>query len=49
MVKNLPAMRKTWVQSLKKDMATLTVFLKIPWAEELGGLQSMGFQTVEPD
>ena len=49
MVKNLPAMWKTWVQSLKKDMATLTVFLKIPWTEELGGLQSMGFQTVEPD
>ena len=49
MVKNLPAMQKTWVQSLKKDMATLTVFLKIPWTEELGELQSMGFQRVEHD
>ena len=47
MVKNLPAMQETWVQSLgqedplKKEMATLSSILawKIPWAEKPGGLQ----------
>ena len=50
MVKNLPAMWKVWVQflcqedSLEKEMATHSSILawKIPWAEEPGGLQSMG-------
>ena len=49
-VKNLPAMRKTWVQSLgwedllEKEMATHSSILawKIPWMEEPGRLQSMG-------
>ena len=49
MVKNLPAMQKTWVQSLgredllEKKMATPSSVLawRIPWAEEPGGLQSM--------
>ena len=44
MVKHLPAMRKTWVQSLgwedplEKEMATHSSILawKIPWTEEPG-------------
>ena len=51
-VKNLPAMRETWVRSLgqevslEKGMATHSSMLvwRIPWAEEPGGLQSMGPQ-----
>ena len=54
MVKNLPAMQETQVQSLgqedplEKVMATHSSILawKIPWAEEPGGLQSMGLQRV---
>ena len=50
MVKRLPAMQETWVQSLgredplEKEMATHSSILawKIPWTEETGGLQSMG-------
>jgi len=50
MVKNLPAMQETWVQSLgwedslQKEMATHSSILvwRIPWTEEPGGLQSMG-------
>ena len=50
MVKNLPAMQETWVQSLglgdplEKGMATHSSILawKIPWTEKPGGLQSMG-------
>ena len=50
MVKNLPGMRETWVQSLgwedplEKEMATHSSILawRIPWTEEPGGLQSMG-------
>ena len=49
MVKNLPAMQETQVQSLgwedplEKGMATHFSILawKIPWTEEPGGLQSM--------
>ena len=59
MVKNLPAVQETWVQSLggedalKKEMATHSSILawEIPWTEEPGGLQSMGSQeldTTEP-
>ena len=52
MVKNLPAVRETWVQSLgredplEKEMATHSSILgwKIPWTEEPGGIQSMGSQ-----
>ena len=52
MVKNLPAMQETWVQSLGQEypleegMATHSSALawRIPWAEEPGGLQSMGSQ-----
>ena len=48
MVKNLPAMQETWVQSLgqedplEKEMATHSSILvwKIPWTEEPGRLQS---------
>ena len=54
MVKSLPAMQETWVQSLgwedplEKDMATRSSILawRIPWTEETGGLQSMGSQRV---
>ena len=54
MVKNLPAMQETWVQSLgqevslEKRMATHSSILawEIPWTEELGGLQSMESQRV---
>ena len=53
MVKNLPAMQETWVQSLGwedplgKEMATHFSILawRIPWTEESGRLQSMALQT----
>ena len=52
MVKNLPAMQETWVQSLgqedplEKGMATYSSILvwRIPWTVESGGLYSMGLQ-----
>ena len=52
LVKNLPAMQETQVQPLgredplDKGMATHCSILawRIPWTEESGGLQSMGFQ-----
>ena len=48
--KCLPAMWETWVRSLgqedplEKEMAIYSSILawRIPWTEELGGLQSMG-------
>ena len=54
MVKRLPAMRETWVQSLgredplENEMAThsSTFAWKIPWTEEPSWLQSMGLQRV---
>ena len=57
MVKCLPAMQETWVQSLgqeellEKDMATHSSILawRIPRTEEPGGLQSMGSQRVRHD
>ena len=57
MIKNLPAMLETQVQSLgwedplEKEMATHSSNLacKIPWTEEPGGLQSMGLQKVGHD
>ena len=56
-VKRLPAMQKTWVQSLgweeplEKEMAahSSTLAWKIPWMEEPGRLQSMGSQKVLHD
>ena len=47
-VKNVPAVQETWVQSLswgdplEKEMAIHSGFLawRIPWTEEPGGLQS---------
>ena len=56
-VKNLPAMQETWVQSLdredplEKEMATHFTILawEIPWIEEPDRLQSMGSQRVEHD
>ena len=55
MVKNLPTVWGTWVQSLEnsleKEMATHSNILgwKSPWTEESGGLQSMGLQRVKHD
>ena len=57
MVKHLPAMQETWVQSLswedplEKGMATHSSIpaWKIPWTEEPGGLQSMGSQRIGHD
>ena len=54
-VKNLPALRETWVPSLggedplEKGMATHSSILawEDPWTEEPGRLQSMGHK--EPD
>jgi len=52
MVKNLPAMQETWVQSLgqedplEKEGATHSnIFAwRVPWTEEPGGLQSWGHE-----
>ena len=52
LVKNLPAMKETQVQSvgqedpLEKETATHCSILawEIPWTEEAGGLKSMGTQ-----
>ena len=54
MVKNLPVMKKTWVQSLGQEdpledrMATLSSILawRIPWTEETGELRPTGLQRV---
>ena len=54
MVNNLPTVKETQVQALgqedtlEKGMDThSTIFAwRIPWTEELGGLQSMGSQRV---
>ena len=44
MVKNLPAMQETQVQSLDQGMATHSSIIawRIPLTEEHGGLQSLG-------
>ena len=57
MVKHLPVMGETWVQSLgqedplEKEMAThtSTLFWKMPWMEESARLQSMESQRVGHD
>ena len=57
MIKNLPAMQETQVQSLglenplEKGMATHSSILawRIPCTEEFGGLQSMELQRVRHD
>ena len=54
MIKNLPAMQETWVQSLDREdplgkgMATHSRILawRISWTEKPGGLQSKGWQRV---
>ena len=54
LVKNLPAMQETQVQSLgwenpvEEEMAAHSSILacEIPWTEESGGLQPMGSQRV---
>ena len=53
MVKNLPEMQETWVQSLgredplEREMVIHCSILawRTPWTEEPGGLQSMGLQS----
>ena len=55
MVRRLPAMLETWVQSLgwenplEKEMATQSSILgwEIPWTEESSVLQSTGFQEMD--
>ena len=57
MVKNLPAMQETQVQSLdgeeplEKGMASHSSILawKVPWTEEPSGLQSMELQSAGQD
>jgi len=57
MVKNLPTMQKTWVQSLgqedpleKGEAMHFSIFAwRIPWTEEPGELQSMGSQRMGQD
>ena len=57
LVKPLPAMRESWVQSLgwedplEKEMGTHSSILvwKIPWTEEPGGPQSVRSQRVGDD
>ena len=57
MVKRLPTMPETWVQSLgwedplEKEMAphSSTLAWKIPWMEDSGRLQPMGLQRVGHD
>ena len=57
MIKNLLAMQETQVlilgqeEPLEKGIATHSSILawRIPWTEELGGLQSMGSQRVGHD
>ena len=57
MVKDLPAIQETWVQSLGQEdpleegMATHSSILawRIPWTEEPGGLQSIRSHRVEHD
>ena len=60
MVKNLPAMQEmqdTQIRSLglehplEEEVATDSSILawRIPWTKELGGLQSMGSQTIRYD
>ena len=54
-VKNLPAMKETWVQFLgqedilEKEMATHSSILawRIPWTKEPGGLPPMGSHRVD--
>ena len=56
-IKNLPATRETWVQSLAREdplesgMATHSNILawRIAWTEEPGGLQPTGSQRVGHD
>ena len=57
MVKNLPVVRKTQVQSLgwkdhlEEEMATHSIVFawEIPWTEESGGLYPIGLQRVGHD
>ena len=57
MIKSLPVMWEILVQSLgqedalEKGMATHSSILawKIPWTEELGGLQCVGSQRIRHD
>ena len=57
LVKNLPAMQETWVQSLGQEdpleegMATHSSVLawRTPWTEEPGRLPSMGSKRVRHD
>ena len=55
MVKSLPAMRETWIQSLgqedplEKEMATHSSILawKIPWTKKPGGYSTWGHKELD--
>jgi len=55
LIKNLPAVQKTWVRSLgwedplQEETHFSILAWRIPWTEEPGGLQSIGLQTVRHD
>ena len=57
MVKNLPSMQETWVQSLSQEdpleqgmaIHSTILALRMTWTEEPGGLQSVGLQRVGHD
>ena len=57
MVKNLAAMQETrgqslgWENTLEKEIATHSSILvwRIPWTDDPGGLQSIGWQRVDKD
>ena len=57
LVKNLPAVRETWIPSLgwedplEEGIAThsSTLVWRIPWTKEPGGLQSVQLQRVRHD
>ena len=57
MVKNLPAMQETRVQSLSREdpleegmvIHSSMLAWRIPWTEKPGGLHSMGLQRVRHD
>ena len=56
MVKNLPAVQKTWVRSLGREdpleveraIHSSILAWEIPWTQEPGGLQSTGSQKRHP-
>ena len=47
-LKHLPTMWETWVRSLgQEDPLEKEMAWRIPWTEELGGLQAMGHKELD--